>query len=62
MIELQIFKILIFMAGMQEYANNRAKITGLNLWPTIFPDGQTWQNIFSFFALLPIMLFVSWSL
>ena len=50
MIELQIPKNLIFMAGIKEYAKNRAKITGMNLWPTIFPDGQTWQNIFFFFC------------
>ena len=62
MIELQISKNLIFMAGIQECAQTGAKVTGLNLWPTIFPGGQIWQNIFSFFALLPNMLFVSWSL
>ena len=62
MIEFQISKNLIFVAGIQECAQTRAKVTGLNLWHTIFPAGQTWQIIFSFFALLPNMLFVSWSL
>ena len=61
-IELQISKNLIFMAGIQECAQTRAKVTGLNLCRPYFLADKLGKISSLFFALLPNMLFVSWSL